>query len=90
MKYLGVCLQRLPREGHFYRHQTSSQLQPTFRPEVAGAPEPTQEPGAAAATAAHLPVGPRPGTVALLIAAAVLHGLQATGVTEFQGKCLQA
>lgn len=57
MKYLGVCLQRLPREGRFYRHQTSSQLQPTFRPEVAGAPERAQEPGAAIA---HLPVGLSP------------------------------
>lgn len=33
MKHLGVCLQRLPREERFYRHQTPSPRQPTFRPE---------------------------------------------------------
>lgn len=39
MRDLGVCLGRLPWEGRFYRRQASSQLRPTFRPEV-GVPEP--------------------------------------------------
>lgn len=43
MKHLGVCLQRLPREECFCRHQTSSRLRPTFHPEVAGAcPSPSR------------------------------------------------
>lgn len=39
MRDLGACLGRLPWEGRFHRRQASSQLRPTFRPEV-GVPEP--------------------------------------------------
>lgn len=39
MRELGIRLGRLPWEEHFYRCQTSSPLQPAFRPEV-GVPEP--------------------------------------------------
>lgn len=97
MKHLGVCLQRLPREERFYRHQTSSQLQPTPRPRWRGAPKrPSSRAGSQAA--AHLPHGPEPAflteasgmwaCLGLLTTSAFHSGVQVTGVIEFQGKVL--
>lgn len=101
MKHLGACLQRLPWEERFYRHQPSSQLQPTFRPEWQGVPaRPLRSlPGVRTlpARAAHLPPGPEP-EVSSGLAGCVgaefpnltfLDGLQkGTSVVEFQGKVL--
>lgn len=95
MKHLGACLQRLPREERFYRHQPSSQLQPTFRPEwrvcCAGPSSQRPEPGLCPLVQHTCPSGPGAcGLSGDLAPKPHIHdGLQkVTSVIECQGRVL--